>query len=138
MAEWSIALPWKGSNWVTGSGVRIPVSPPVFYHYKLSVKITPMASKYIQQLSNILKMLENIDHDLNLVGYNETEKKIFYTIANNIHTNKKCNITNVIESSGFSRSTVYKAIKQFEKQGLVTLIQSKDDKREVYLDLVIA
>ena len=28
MAEWSIALPWKGSNWVTGSGVRIPVSPP--------------------------------------------------------------------------------------------------------------
>lgn len=138
MAEWSIALPWKGSNWVTGSGVRIPVSPPVFYHYKLSVKITPMTSKYIQQLSNILKMLENIDHDLNLVGYNETEKKIFYTIANNIHTNKKCNITNVIKSSGFSRSTVYKAIKQFEKQGLVTLIQSKDDKREVYLDLVIA
>ena len=28
MAEWSIALPWKGSNRVTGSGVRIPVSPP--------------------------------------------------------------------------------------------------------------
>ena len=29
MAEWSIALPWKGSNWATGSGVRIPVSPPM-------------------------------------------------------------------------------------------------------------
>tara|TARA_B100000686_G_scaffold216503_1_gene223452 strand:- start:283 stop:438 length:156 start_codon:yes stop_codon:yes gene_type:complete len=29
MAEWSIALPWKGSNWATGSGVRIPVSPPL-------------------------------------------------------------------------------------------------------------
>ena len=29
MAEWSIALPWKGSNWATGSGVRIPVSPPI-------------------------------------------------------------------------------------------------------------
>ena len=80
MAEWSIALPRKGSNWVTGSGVRIPVSPPVFYHYKLSVKITSVTSKYIQQLSNILKMLENIDHDLNLVGYNETEKKIFYQL----------------------------------------------------------
>ena len=24
MAEWSIALPWKGSNWATGSGVRTP------------------------------------------------------------------------------------------------------------------
>ena len=30
MAEWSIALPWKGSNWATGSGVRIPVSPPIY------------------------------------------------------------------------------------------------------------
>jgi predicted DNA-binding protein YlxM (UPF0122 family) len=138
MAEWSIALPWKGSNWVTGSGVRIPVSPPNIDDSELSVNITLMNSKYIQQLSNILQMLENIDHDLNLVGYNETEKKIFYTIASNIHTNKKCNITNVIESSGFSRSTVYKAIKRFEKQGLVALMQSKDDKREVYLDLILA
>ena len=138
MAEWSIALPWKGSNWVTGSGVRIPVSPPFTDDSELNVNITLMNSKYIQQLSNILKMLENIDHDLNLVGYNETEKKIFYTIANNIHTNKKCNITNVIESSGFSRSTVYKAIKKFEDQGLVSLMQSNDDKREVYLDLLLA
>ena len=138
MAEWSIALPWKGSNWVTGSGVRIPVSPPFIDDSELSVNITLMNSKYIQQLSNILKMLENIDHDLNLVGYNETEKKIFYTIANNIHTNKKCNITNVIKSSGFSRSTVYKAIKKFEDQGLVSLMQSNDDKREVYLDLLLA
>ena len=32
MAEWSIALPWKGSNWATGSGVRIPVSPPIISH----------------------------------------------------------------------------------------------------------
>ena len=39
MAEWSIALPWKGSNWVTGSGVRIPVSPPlvVSFNYKLKL-----------------------------------------------------------------------------------------------------
>ena len=138
MAEWSIALPWKGSNWVTGSGVRIPVSPPFTDDSELNVNITLMNSKYIQQLSNILQMLENIDHDLNLVGYNETEKKIFYTIANNIHTNKKCNITNVIKSSGFSRSTVYKAIKKFEDQGLVSLMQSNDDKREVYLDLLLA
>ena len=28
MAEWSNALPWKGSIWATVSGVRIPVSPP--------------------------------------------------------------------------------------------------------------
>ncbi len=29
MAEWSNALPWKGSIWATVSGVRIPVSPPI-------------------------------------------------------------------------------------------------------------
>ena len=38
MAEWSIALPWKGSNWATGSGVRIPVSPPVLLNLPLSDK----------------------------------------------------------------------------------------------------
>tara|TARA_B100001939_G_C16722584_1_gene521888 strand:+ start:94 stop:387 length:294 start_codon:yes stop_codon:yes gene_type:complete len=97
-----------------------------------------MSNKYIQKLAGILDMLENINQDLDLVGYNETEKKIFYTIVNNIHNNKKCNITDVIQVSGFSRSTVYKAIKEFEHQGLVTLIQSDEDRREVFLDLVIA
>ena len=33
---------------------------------------------------------------------------------------------------------VYKAIKKFEDQGLVSLMQSNDDKREVYLDLLLA
>ncbi len=27
MREWFNRLPWKGSNWVTGSRVRIPLSP---------------------------------------------------------------------------------------------------------------
>ena len=78
-----------------------------------------------------------MNQDLDLVGYNETEKKIFYTIVNNIHNNKKCNITDVIQVSGFSRSTVYKAIKEFENQGLVSLIQSDEDRREVFLDIGI-
>ena len=38
MAEWSIALPWKGSNWVTGSGVRIPVSPPNYLPFFIKFK----------------------------------------------------------------------------------------------------
>jgi DNA-binding MarR family transcriptional regulator len=42
----------------------------------------------------------------------------------------------VIESSGFSRSTVYKAIKSFEDDRMVQLIQSNADRREVYLDLI--
>ena len=29
MREWFNRLPWKGSNWATGSRVRIPLSPPI-------------------------------------------------------------------------------------------------------------
>tara|TARA_A100001015_G_scaffold19990_1_gene23001 strand:+ start:8046 stop:8486 length:441 start_codon:yes stop_codon:yes gene_type:complete len=128
---------------VTGQlvpGFESPSLRHIFYleEVNISVNIKPMSIKYIQKLASILDMLENINQDLDLVGYNETEKKIFYTIVNNIHNNKKCNITDVIQVSGFSRSTVYKAIKEFENQGLVSLIQSDEDRREVFLDLGIA
>ena len=69
-----------------------------------------MSNTYIKQLANLMQMLHNLDRDLNLVAFNETEK-IYYTIAYEVHNNGKCNISDVIESSGFSRSTVYKAIK---------------------------
>jgi len=95
-----------------------------------------MTKTYIKQLANLLQMLQNLDRDLNLVAFNETEKKIFYTIAYQVHNNGKCNISDVIDSSGFSRSTVYKAIKAFEDKKMVRLIQSNADRREVFLDLV--
>ena len=96
-----------------------------------------MPTTYIKKLANILEMLHNLDRDLNLVVFNETEKKIYYTIASNIHNNGKCNISNVIESSGFSRSTVYKAIKNFEDHNMVILSKSNFDRREIYLKLAI-
>jgi len=95
-----------------------------------------MTKTYIKQLANLLQMLQNLDRDLNLVAFNETEKKIFYTIAYQVHNNGKCNISDVIDSSGFSRSSVYKAIKAFEDKKMVRLIQSDADRREVFLDLV--
>ena len=95
-----------------------------------------MNKPYIEQLANLLQMLQNLDRDLNLVAFNETEKKIYYTIAYKIHNNGKCNISDVIQSSGFSRSTVYKAIKAFEDRKMVRLIQSNADRREVFLDLI--
>ena len=97
-----------------------------------------MSEKYMKQISNILQMLENLDRDLNLSSFNETEKKIYYTIANQVHKNGQCNISDVINASGFSRSTVYKAIKAFENNQMVVLIQSNSDKREVFISLAIA
>ena len=95
-----------------------------------------MSKTYIEQLANLMHMLQNLDRDLNLVTFNETEKKVFYTIAYEAHKNGKCNISDVVESSGLSRSTVYKAIKSFEDKKMVRLIQSVDDRREVFLDLI--
>ena len=94
-----------------------------------------MPSKYSNNLTSILEMLWNIEKDLNLVSYNETEKKIYYIIAWKLSNCGKCNISDVIDSSGFSRSTVYKTIKKFESADLVLVKQSEGDKREFNLIL---
>ena len=92
-------------------------------------------SNFKNDLVNILEMLQNIEIDLNLVGYSETEKKVYYTIALILSKSGSCNITNVIETSGYSRSTVYKTIKKFELGNLIRLKQSSADKREFNLSL---
>ena len=95
-------------------------------------------SDFKNDLVNILEMLRNIEIDLNLIGYSETEKKVYYTIALRLSKSGSCNITNVIETSGFSRSTVYKTIKKFELDSLIKLKQSNDDKREFNLSLSVS
>tara|TARA_B100001027_G_scaffold198194_1_gene156154 strand:- start:185 stop:490 length:306 start_codon:yes stop_codon:yes gene_type:complete len=94
-------------------------------------------SDYSKNLISILEMLWNIEKDLNLVSYNETEKKIYYMIAWKISDCGKCNMTDVINLSGFSRSTIYKTIKKFESDNLVLVKQSEGDKREFNLILAI-
>ena len=94
-----------------------------------------MSKKYIKDLTNILEMLANIEKDLNLINYKENEKKIFYTIACQISDIGSCNISDVINKSGYSRSTVYKTIQKFESDNLIILKQSKIDKREFNLVL---
>ena len=94
-----------------------------------------MSSKYTDELVSILKMLKNIEEDLNLIQYSETEKKIYYTIACKNVNDGSCCISDVIEESGFSRSTVYKAIKKFEEDQIIKMYQSSSDKREFNLVL---
>lgn len=94
-------------------------------------------SNYKSDLINILEMLWNIEKDLNLINYNETEKKVYYTIAWKISKTGVCNITDLISASGFSRSTIYKTIKKFESANLIMLEQSDNDKREFNLVLPI-
>ena len=94
-----------------------------------------MSTKYSVELVSILKMLKNIEEDLNLIQYSETEKKIYYAIAFKNANDGSCCISDVIDESGFSRSTVYKTIKKFEKDQIVKMYQSSSDKREFNLVL---
>ena len=95
-----------------------------------------MTSDYIKNLTDILAMLRNIEEDLNLINYSETEKKIYYTIACKNSEDLTCRISDVIYESGYSRSTVYKTIKKFEDADLIKMQQSSVDKREINLVLV--
>ena len=88
-----------------------------------------------QELNNVLEMLTSIEDEINLAGYTLTEKKVFFTITQLNVKNSVCNISDVINSSNLSRSTVYKAIKKLEKNNMLQLTQSNHDKREFFLDL---
>ena len=144
MAEWSIALPWKGSNWATGSGVRIPVSPPVFFlsfSFVLLIIKKGMRYNYIfyyhkmkkffKDMADALEMLKGIESDLNIKHFSPNELKVFYTIVSNeASSGTQCNISEVVNSSGMSRSTVYKTLRKLSNEGIIALDQSQDDKRE--------
>jgi len=88
-----------------------------------------------KELYSVLEMLRSIEDEINLAGYSLTEKKVFFTINDLNMQNTACNISDVIESSGLSRSTVYKAIKKLESNDMLQLSQSSYDKREFFLDL---
>ena len=97
-----------------------------------------MASEFIKQISTVLKMLDSLEKEYNLIGYNQTEKKVYYTIVMILDSKDTCNITDVINVSNLSRSTVYKSIKKFEKNKLLQLDQSNYDKREFNLTVLVA
>ena len=88
-----------------------------------------------KELYSVLEMLRSIEDEINLAGYSLTEKKVFFTINDLNMQNTVCNISDIIESSGLSRSTVYKAIKKLERNDMLQLSQSSFDKREFFLDL---
>ena len=89
------------------------------------------------KLFQLLQALENIENEINLVTFNETEKKVFYTVVSLSSKNKKCNISDVIDHSGLSRSSVYKALRKLDSRSLVQISQSSDDKREFILNPII-
>ena len=87
--------------------------------------------KFFNDISDALNMLAGIESALNITDFSPNELKIFYTIiSNEAKSGSHCNITDVVQSSGMSRSTVYKTLRKLSGEGIIALDQSPDDKRE--------
>ena len=135
MAEWSIALPWKGSIWATVSRVRIPVSPPLLFEFIFfKIIIILEMPNFREQLRTFVLMLRNIEDEFKLHSLSPNEQAVFYTI---LKSNDECNISKIVEESGLSRSTVYKILRKLENNNLIEAFQSKSDKRESIITLKV-
>lgn len=84
----------------------------------------------ISEFSSLIKKLEEIEKQLEVHTLSPNEKKVVYTMVELKSKNSVCNITDVVEVSGMSRSTVYKTIKKLIAKNVVSLEQSPIDKRE--------
>jgi len=51
-------------------------------------------------------------------------------VSNEASRGAQCNISDVVDSSGMSRSTVYKTLRKLADEGIIALDKSADDKRE--------
>ena len=136
VAEWSIALPWKGSIRATVSRVRIPVSPPLYFLFFCS-KYTHKGRQmpdFKKQLTTFVQMLRNIEDEFKLHSLTPNEQAVFYTI---MKSNDVCNISKIVDESGLSRSTVYKILRKLEDNNLIEAFQSESDKRESIVSLKV-
>ncbi|MDB9909701.1 helix-turn-helix domain-containing protein [Gammaproteobacteria bacterium] len=87
--------------------------------------------KFYNDIADALNMLSSLERDLNIHNFSANELKVFHTIVSSeVNSGIKSNITDVVESSGLSRSTVYKTLRKLSNQGIIDLDQSPDDKRE--------
>ena len=82
-------------------------------------------------------MLDGLEKDLNIRHFSPNELRVFYTIVTQNALNEgDSNISEIVNRSGMSRSTVYKTLKKLSNEGIINLTQSEDDGRESLITLV--
>ena len=86
------------------------------------------------QLKTFVAMLRNIEDEFKLHSLTPNAHAVFFTI---MKSDEVCNISNIVDESGLSRSTVYKILKKLEDNNLVEALQSKSDKRESIVSLKV-
>ena len=94
-------------------------------------------NEFYRNISDALIMLDGLERDLNIRHFTPNELKVFYTIVTQSAVNQAgSNISEIVDNSGMSRSTVYKTLKKLSNEGIINLNQSEDDGRESLVTLV--
>ena len=87
--------------------------------------------QFYENISDALNMLNGLEKDLNIRHFTPNELKVFYTIITRSGLSQHgSNITEIVDNSGMSRSTVYKTLKKLSSEGIIDINQSQDDGRE--------
>ena len=94
-------------------------------------------NEFYRNISDALIMLDGLERDLNIRHFTPNELKVFYTIVTQSAVNQAgSNISEIVDHSGMSRSTVYKTLKKLSNEGIINLNQSEEDGREFLVTLV--
>ncbi len=93
-------------------------------------------NEFYKNITDALNMLSGLENDLNIRHFSPNELKVFYTIIiQSAYNEHGSNISEIVENSGMSRSTVYKTLKKLSDENIINLSQSQDDGRESLITL---
>tara|TARA_B100000965_G_C19585594_1_gene755606 strand:- start:1444 stop:1731 length:288 start_codon:yes stop_codon:yes gene_type:complete len=88
-----------------------------------------------EDLMEAIALVSNIEHQLKINTLNGNEKTVFYSILLKEKENTECIISDVINISKLSRSTVFKTLKKLVDLQLILTKQSTSDKRELVISV---
>ena len=94
-------------------------------------------SLFRERLSEAISLVSNLEQDIRIASLTSSQKKILYSVLLKKNDSKDCNISNVIEYSNLSRSTVFKSLKFLEAMKLIALQQSDNDRREFNIEVIL-
>ena len=90
-----------------------------------------------EDLMEAIALVSNIEHQLKINTLNGNEKTVFYSILLKEKEDTECIISDVINISKLSRSTVFKTLKKLEDLQLISTNQSTSDKRELVISVSV-
>lgn len=90
-----------------------------------------------EDLMEAIALVSNIEHQLKINTLNGNEKTVFYSILLKEKENTECIISDVINISKLSRSTVFKTLKKLVDLQLILSKQSTSDKRELVISVKV-